>query len=222
MAEKLILFDLDGTLTDSAPGITRSIQYAFDRMGYPKYSQAELRTFIGPPLTTQFPDFAGMNKEDTDRAIAYFRERYESIGKFENSVYPGITELLDSLRKEDFLTGMATSKPEHFAAQIADHFGLSSKLDYIQGAAMDESKVSKTDIITEILAKSGFSSHRYDALMVGDRKYDIEGGRSTGVKTVGVTYGFGSREELVKAGADMIADSVTDLHRSILEWAADK
>lgn len=214
--DMLILFDLDGTLTDSAPGITRSVQHAFDRMGYPKYSPEELTSFVGPPLNEEFMRFAGMSAADAEKAVGYFRERYETVGKFENSVYPGIPEMLQALCDRGLTLGIATSKPEHFARQIAVHYDLEKYFRFISAASMDETRTDKGTIIQEALRETGYDMHPDEAIMVGDRNYDILGAHKADIRAIGVTYGYGSAEELTAAGADALATSVEELQQMLL------
>ncbi|MDO4622369.1 MAG: HAD hydrolase-like protein [Eubacteriales bacterium] len=213
---KLIIFDLDGTLTDSAPGITNCARLALQKMGYPEYTQEELNTFVGPPLQVHFVEFAHMNAEQVDEAVRLFRERYDAVGKFENSVYPGIPELLKRLKKAGCLVTIATSKPEKFALQIADHFALTPYFDCIAGATMDESHNRKPLIIEDVLRSTGYLDKREQAVMIGDRKYDILGAKEKGIRSIGAAYGYGSREELEEAGADRIAASVEELGELLL------
>ncbi len=215
---KLLVFDLDGTLTNSAPGITRSVQYALDRMGYPKQEQALLETFVGPPLGVRFREAFGMDDERALEAVNTFRERYHTIGKFENEVYPGIHEMIPKLKDAGYLLAIATSKPEVMAIEITEHFDLRRKFDYLCGATLDESKINKPDIIEEVLRISGFSDRRGEVMMIGDTRYDMEGARQTGLTAVGVSYGYGARADLEKSGADRIVDSVAELEALLLGW----
>jgi phosphoglycolate phosphatase len=209
--KKLILFDLDGTLTDSAPGITRSVQYALEKMGYPRISETELRTFIGPPLNIHFCDFIGMSEEEAALAVKHFRERFSVKGIFENSLYEGVSDMLDRLKEAGAALGLATSKPDVFAEKIAEHLGFASKLDVLSAASLDETKDNKPAIIDQAIRRAGFDGRREDVIMVGDRKYDICGAHENGVFALGVTYGYGSAAELAEAGADAMADTTGQL-----------
>lgn len=208
-----VLFDLDGTLTESDPGITKSIRVALDKLGVTDVSEAQLKSFVGPPLRESFgPVFDG-DQEKIETAILYFRERYETIGKFENRLYPGITELLQALKDTGAVLGIASSKPEKFVYEILEHFGILSYFSAITGASMDESLVEKDDILELTLGKlKEFGDPASDAVyMVGDRKYDIDAANRFGVHALGVSYGYGSIAELQNAGAEYIADSAAAL-----------
>lgn len=214
---KLILFDLDGTLTESAPGITACVAYAFRELGYPAAESEQLRTFVGPPLHQQFKDFLGVDDQAAAKLVETFRVRYEDKGWAENRVYPGIPQVLQELRDAGHTLGVATSKPEFLAGKIVEHFGLAPYFDYLVGATPDDKTlVNKPDIINVLLEQAGRSEDRSDVWMVGDRSYDIEGAKKCGIGGVGVLYGYGSREELEGAGADRLADTVRDLTEILL------
>ena len=168
---KLYLFDLDGTITASHPGITRSVRYALRKMNYPEVPLEELKPFIGPPLIPQFKEQCHMNEEQALQAVAFFRERYSAVGKFESSVYPGIPEMLRRLRDAGQKTGIASSKAEQFVREIVRHFQIDTCFDYIFGAAMDGSRVEKPDVIRFALEQSGYTGRPDRVIMVGDRKY---------------------------------------------------
>lgn len=209
---KLILFDLDGTLTESAPGITACVAYAFRELGYSACSQDQLRSFVGPPLHQQFMDFLGVDDAAAAKLVDTFRVRYQDKGWAENQVYPGIPQMLQELKKAGHTLAVATSKPEFLAKRIVAHFGLDVYFDYLVGATPDDKTlVNKPDIINVILEQAGRSKDRSDICMVGDRSYDMEGARKCGIRGIGVLYGYGSRTELEEAGADQIAETVADL-----------
>lgn len=211
MKADLILFDLDGTLTDSAPGITRSVQYALTDMGKPQYSQQELNTFVGPPLYRQFMDFAGFSRQEAERAVAKYRERYSKIGIYENEVYPGIPELLAYLKGAGKLLGVASSKPQVFVEEILRHFQLKQWFTVIAGAELNGSRIDKEDVVEEALRLSGYQNRRDRVILVGDRKHDALGARKCGITCIGVSYGYGGRRELEEAGAALVVDRVEDL-----------
>ena len=211
MKADLILFDLDGTLTDSAPGITRSVQYALTYMGKPQYSQEELNSFVGPPLYRQFMDFAGFTLEEAERAVAKYRERYSTIGLYENEVYPGIPELLAYLKGAGKILGVASSKPQVFVKEILQHFQLDPWFDVVVGAELDGSRINKEDVVEEALRIGGYQEHRGQVILVGDRRHDALGAQKCGITCIGVSYGYGGRQELEEAGADRIVDTVEEL-----------
>ena len=216
--KKLLLFDLDGTLTESAEGITKSIQQALIRMGRPACPLKELEIFIGPPLLLKLMEVCGTTTEEAAQTVAFFRERYETVGKFENRLYPGITEMLDTLRRAGFLLAVATSKPAVHANEIAEYFHLAEQLDYIAAAGPADT-TGKPEVIAEALAHFGYEGGSDDVWMIGDTRYDIEGAALNGIRSVGVAYGYGPVEDLRSAGADVIVGSVEELKEYLLECA---
>ena len=212
MRYETIYFDLDGTLTDPSPGITNSVAYALTRMGRPVPSRPSLNRYIGPPLWDSFRRYEAMTEGETQQAVALFREYYEQRGKFENAVYSGIPALLQGLREGGKRLVVATSKPEHMAVEILEHFELAGFFSCIAGSTLDESRCTKASVLAYALAQQG----RQGAVMVGDREHDVLGARENGLPCIGVLFGYGSRQELEAAGADRIATTVQDL-RYILE-----
>ena len=210
----LILFDLDGTLTDSAEGIVNSALHALHKRGIVVSDRSELRKFVGPPLMDSFMRFYGYTHEEAVQGVADYREYYADRGIWENTVYPGIPELLANLKAAGKTVVMATSKPEHFAKQIAAYFDIAKYFDLIAGSTMDETRTKKSDVITYALTQLNRDvSH---AVMVGDRSYDVLGAKALGIPCIGVTFGYGSEEELRTAGAAAIAHNADDLHRLLL------
>ena len=197
-----VFFDLDGTLTDSGEGIMNSARYALRKMDLPVPEEAVLRTFVGPPLTTAFREICGMDEATAEEAVRLYREYYVAGGMLENTVYPGIREMLESLCAAGERLVVATSKPEHFARQIMDHFGLSPYFAYIGGALLHARK-ENAEISTYVLEPTGADPAR--CIMIGDRQYDILGANAFGMPAVGVLWGYGSREELTEAGAAYLA-----------------
>ena len=204
-----LLFDLDGTLTDSGPGIMNSAAYALKKRGVELSDPADLNKFIGPPLTESFMRFAGMSESEAKAAVTDYREYFVPRGMFENEVYGGIPEMLADLKKSGKRLIVATSKPEKFALQILEHFDLLRYFDRVFGASMDLSHSKKSDIIAYALASEGISAD--DALMIGDRSQDIDGAHANGLCAVGVLFGYGDRKEHEAAGADYIVATVQEL-----------
>ncbi|MBV9461810.1 MAG: HAD family hydrolase [Bradyrhizobium sp.] len=202
--EATLFFDLDGTLTDPKPGITGSIQYALTKLGRKVPSQDELAWCIGPPLRASFVTLLG-GEEHADRGVELYRERFGDVGLFENSVYPGIERVLAKLSRCGFRMFVATSKPHVFARRIVDHFGLDRHLMHVFGSELDGTRVHKADLIAYALEQTGVDPSR--ALMIGDRSHDVLGAKANGIDAIGVTYGYGSREELIAAGARQLCDS---------------
>ena len=199
-----LLFDLDGTLTDSTEGIIRCLEYALERMGYEV--PEDTNKFLGPPLYRSFADFCGMNEEQVNEAVRIFRERYSDVGLFENRVYDGIPEMLQRLRDGGKRIMVATSKPEVYAVRIFDRFGLSQFFEIVGGANINGTRNDKDEVIEYVLDKAGISD-RSSVLMIGDRRQDVLGAHKTGLKCMGILWGFGSIEELTEAGADFIAET---------------
>lgn len=210
-----ILFDLDGTVTDSRPGIVNSVKYALKKAGMEGADEEKLRSFIGPPLHKQFQSFCGITAEQAKEMVSLYREYYTETGIFENRVYDGVIPMLHELKESGCRILLATSKPEKFARIIADHFGFTQYFDFIGGANLDGSRTDKQEVIEYVLSECGVED-RSDVLMVGDRRYDIEGARSTGVHSMGVLYGYGSREEIESAEPDFIAETPDEIGRIIL------
>ncbi len=211
--KQLLLFDLDGTLTDPKDGITRSFQYALEKMGIREERENLLRV-IGPPLWDSFMDFYGMNREEADRAVAFYRERFAEIGLFENEVIEGIPELLEELRTKGKTLAVATSKPTIYSVQILERFKLDKYFEEVVGSELDGSRVRKKDIIAHVLQLTARPAR--DGVMIGDRKHDIEGARAHDMASIGVLFGYGSEEELHTSGADYLAASPSELRNLLL------
>lgn len=207
--KNILLFDLDGTLTDPGEGITRSVEYALGHFGIQVADRKSLYCFIGPPLIPAFEEFYGFSREDAKKALVFYRERFSRIGLFENKVYPGIEALLSSLVSAGKTLAVATSKPEVFSLRILERFGLSGYFQVITGSELDGTRVQKDEVIETTLQRLG--AERQNAVMIGDRKHDILGAKQTGISSVGVLYGYGDRAELTEAGADFIAEDVAAL-----------
>ena len=203
---KTVLFDLDGTITDSAPGIVNSVAYTLDKYGIPYNDKKELEVFIGPPLAKQFELFCGFSEEESYRAVDVYREYYSDRGIFENSVYEGIVSMLKRLKEDGYKVVVATSKPERMAKIIAEHFDIEKYFDFIGGAHMDGRRTDKKEVIEYVLANSNVSDHD-EVIMVGDRKYDVIGAHELGIKCIAVLFGYGSKKELTEAGADYMAET---------------
>lgn len=208
---KAILFDLDGTLTESGEGITKSVQYALEKLGKPVPPLEELRVFVGPPLMEQFMKYADLDEEGARLAVKYYRERYSAVGIFENRPYPGVEEMLAELRAKGYSLAVASSKPERFVLQILEHFQLSDYFDEIVGSEMDGRRTSKMEVIEEALARLNLSEHREQVVMVGDKEHDVLGARACKIPCVAVSYGYGTKEELLEAKPLKIVDSAAQI-----------
>lgn len=202
---KAVIFDLDGTLTQSEEGIWNCVRYAAQKLGFEEPDAATLRKFVGPPLAYSFREYMGMSEERAQEAVRVYRERYTVTGLFENRVYPGVRRLLRTLKRAGYYCAVATGKPQGPAERIIEHFGLKKYIDKVVGP-QDSAGASKDWLIRQALPEA------YDeAWMVGDRKFDVEGGLSVGIHTIGVGYGYGSEEELRGAGCEIYAETVSDL-----------
>lgn len=210
-SKQLLLWDLDGTLTDPMLGITSAVQHALRAFQIDPPDRQALTPFIGPPLQESFQRFYGFSEEQARKAVAAYREYFADTGLYENEVYPGIPELLADLKDAGKTLALATSKPAVFAERILEHFQLRKYFSLAAGSELDGTRVHKADVIAYALEQTGFSAA--DALMIGDRCYDIDGARAVGTQALGVAYGYGSREELEKAGASKIAENVEDLRK---------
>jgi phosphoglycolate phosphatase len=211
---EVALFDLDGTLTDPAVGITRSIAHAFDAVGREVPGEDVLRSFIGPPLVDAFGAL-GLSDADVDRAIGAYRERYSSIGVYENALIPGVTELLERLQQAGMRLAVATSKPEPFAHTILDHFGIDAAFSVVAGATLDQRRRHKDEVVLHALEHLGLPDPGR-VRMIGDREHDVLGAAAHGVATIGVLWGYGSRAELEAAGAQVVVATVPELAAELL------
>ena len=206
-----LFFDLDGTLMDSGEGIIKCSQLALRHFGLPMPTPTEMRTFVGPPLRDSFIRF-GVRPEDAEEAVAVYRSRYTTVGKFEGFPYPGVPELLQRLRAEGYHLFVATSKPEDMAVEILEHFGMAPCFERIVGATLDGSRSSKASVIACLLEEAGAAD---GTLMVGDTAFDVLGAKAHGIPTAGVSWGYGLREDMVSAGAAVIVDTPAALEQFI-------
>ena len=209
--ETHVYFDLDGTLTDPFDGIARSIRYALERIDAPPPPETTLRACIGPPLQTTFRDLVGADL--APRALELYRERFADVGWRENRVYPGIHDALDTLYAAGRSLFVATTKPRVFAEKIVEHFGIGSYFVAVFGSELDGTRVNKTELLRWALPQHSRGSA---TVMVGDRSHDVEGGLNNGMDTLGVSYGYGSIDELAAAGARRIVDAPAELPGSLL------
>jgi phosphoglycolate phosphatase len=212
---KFILFDLDGTLSDPKIGITKSIQFALDRMGISVDNLDELDVFIGPPLQQSFSDYYSFNEAQTQTAITHYRERFSDVGMYENTLYDHIPALLQELKEHGHNLVVATSKPTVFAEEILKYFKIHHHFDLIVGSNLDGTRTAKTEIIQYILNHNG--QHPSEAfIMIGDRKHDIIGAHNTGIDSIGVTYGYGSIEEMTQINPTYQVSTVSELRGLLL------
>lgn len=207
MKAKTILFDLDGTLTDSGEGIINCASLALEHFGILVPDRKTMGVFVGPPLHDTFVKF-GVPEDKVDEAVKVFRSRYFTVGKFENFPYPGIPELLQTLKNHGHKLLIATSKPETLALEITNHFDLAQYFDRICGASLDRSRITKEDVIEYLLS---LEESTENAIMVGDTEFDVLGAAAHGIPTIGVSWGYGNVEDMQKAGALSIAYTTQEL-----------
>ena len=210
-----ILFDLDGTLTNSQLGITTCVAYALESFGIHTENPEELRKFIGPPLKESFVKYYNMTDGEGDRAVEKYRERFATVGLYENEVYAGIPELLQKLKAQGKTLLVATSKPTVYSDKILEHFGLKEYFSYIAGSELDGTRVNKAEVIQYALEQMKITVSE-QIVMIGDKEHDMIGAGICGVDSIGVLYGFGEREELENHGATYIAETVSDLEKILL------
>ena len=211
-----LLFDLDGTLTDPAVGITKSVQYALHASGIEEPDLKKLERFIGPPLRDSFMEFYGMTVQEAEESVAKYRERFAPIGVLENEIYPGIAELLKKCHTAGKKLAIASSKPRIFVEQILQHFEIIQYFDIIMGSELDGTRGKKEEVVEEVLrlfqlADCPREELKQNVVMIGDRKFDIEGGRHFGLSTIGVEFGYAEEGELTAAGADYVVATVGEL-----------
>ena len=208
---KAIFFDLDGTLTESGEGITKSVQYALEKLGVSAPDLEPLKVFVGPPLLDQFMKYAGFDKETAQKGIEYYRERYSEKGMYENTVYPGVENALAELKRRGYRLAVASAKPTFYVTQIMDHFNLSRYFEVIAGTDLNGPKVSKSQVIEEALERMNLSDHRDQVIMVGDKEHDVFGARCAGLECIAVSYGYGNEEELKNAHPFKIVNSAEEI-----------
>ena len=219
MTKRYILFDLDGTITDSSKGITQSVQHALKKLGIEENDQAMLRRFIGPPLDESFEKFYGFDKEKALKAVDYYRERYSDKGIYENVLFDGIADMLEGLKSDGYIIALATCKPEIYVPRILEYF------DVAVGSELEGGeRRHKNQVIDEVfvrLAAAGLadagnlSETKSQSIMIGDRKDDILGAKASGIDSMGVRYGFAEEQELEMAGADYIVETVEDIRKKL-------
>ena len=215
LKKKYLLFDLDGTITESGDGIVNCVQYALNTLGTDEQDREKLKQFIGPPLRESFPEYYGFNRDDTERAVALYRERYERIGIFECDIYEGIAALIRDCFEAGYVVVLATSKPRIYAHKILKHFNIYEYFTHVVGCELDGRLDTKAEVIECAITLCG-DEDRSDYIMIGDRFYDIDGAKALGIESIGVLYGYGSEDELKNAGADYTAANISELRRILL------
>ncbi|MBW7570089.1 HAD family hydrolase [Succinivibrio faecicola] len=212
---KYILFDLDGTLTESGIGIKRSVQYALKNFNIDETDDEKLRLFIGPPLFDSFTNRYGLNEEQANKAIELYRERYREKGIFENRLYDGIKNMLSELKARDLILAVASSKPEVFVIKILKFFDIDKYFSVITGASLDGKLSAKKDVIRKTLEMLNATNNKDQCIMIGDREHDVKGAIENSINCIGCLWGYGSENELKKAGCSILV-STPDQITSIL------
>ncbi len=213
--KQYFLFDLDGTITDTGEGILKSVRYALESFGIREESEEKLRRFVGPPLSWSFETYYGFSKEEAQKAVEKYRERYREKGVFENSLYPGIREVLEFLSQRAAVC-LSTSKPLVFAEQILAMRGINGLFSQVVGANLDGTMAEKSQVIRETLRRLG-DPPAEEAVMIGDRRFDIQGAKENGLESVGCAWGYPERGELEAAGADHLCETVPRLFQLVKE-----
>ncbi len=214
---KVVIFDLDGTMIDSEEGITKCVQYALDAYGVREPDLKKLRCFIGPPLEPVFMERYGMTEEQAWQSVLKYRERFDEKGIFECRLYEGVREAVARLKEKGYVLALASSKPETACRRILAHFGLDVFFDEIAGSTLDGSVSTKEEVLRELFGRLGDGIKRREMCLVGDTKYDAAGAMAAGIRCVGVSYGFGTREELLTAGAEAVCSDIGEVERYIEE-----
>ncbi|MCQ2405204.1 MAG: HAD hydrolase-like protein [Clostridia bacterium] len=210
-----VLFDLDGTLADTGEGVMNCAKHACKTLGYPEPPQSELDKIIGPSLGYSFPNYLGVKKEDTLDAIRIFRERYAVEGLLESEIYPGIADLLSHLKAAGCRLFVATCKPTAYSETILKNLGVADKFDLIVGSNLDNTRTEKIEVLDYLCKTAGIEPER--CVMIGDRYSDVRGAKAFAMGSIGVTFGYGTREELEAEAATFIADSPADIENFILD-----
>lgn len=218
MKYKYVLFDLDGTVSASAEGIRMSLEYALDTLNVPKPNLDDYTLYIGPPLIDTFRNLCGLDEETSEKGAAIYRAYYDKEGKYRNKVYPGIKEVVGALREKGIKTAICTSKQKPVADGVAELLGITDWFDEIVGSTLDNTIKDKKDLIPYALTKLGgnIESDREQTLMLGDSRFDAIGARLCGVDFIGVSYGYGSVDEMKEQGAIAIADSPGEILKYIV------
>lgn len=212
---EIIIFDLDGTLSNSKEGITKSVQYALDKLGIEEKELDDLKHFIGPPLRDELIKTYGMSKEQAEKGVEYYRERYVPIGLYETEIYPGTEKMLNNLKKAGKYIAMATSKPQNMAEEVLKHLKIEKYFDMVMGAELHGPRQSKKAVLEALFEKLE-NKDKTKYIMIGDTCFDIDGANAVGIDSIGVSYGFGNRAEMLERGAIIMAETTDDVTRFLI------
>ena len=213
---KAILFDLDGTLVDSGEGIMKSVQYALEAFGIQEEDASKLKRFVGPPLIHSFTTFYNLSEEEAQEAIRKYRERYVPIGLYESALYPGVKQCLEALKARGYLIGVASSKPEKFCRLLMERYEVIDLFDEIVGATTDGRIHTKDEVLGEVFRRWS-NVPREEMCLIGDTIFDVEGANKMGIPCIAVSYGYGSAQEMLKAGAIGLCHSMSEIPEKISE-----
>ncbi len=208
-----VLLDFDGTIADTGEGIFSSVRYAIEAMGFDPLPEDIIHTFIGPPVFSSFKRALNLSDEDSAKAVEKYRERYVESGIYQLEFYDGIQQLMEDMKKSGIKLAIASSKPENFIIKILDFLEMDNFFDYISSPESDKAPENKTSLVERAISHLGVEKSR--AIMIGDRYFDIDGAKGAGIDSIGVTFGFGSKDELQNAGATYIAESADDIRKII-------
>ncbi len=215
---KAILFDLDGTIINSEEGITKCVQYALKAYGVEEPDLKKLLCFIGPPLEPVFQERYGMTEEEAWNAVLKYRERFDEKGIFECCLYDGVAAVIRSLKQKGYVLALASSKPETACRRILEHFELLPYFDEVVGSTLDGSISTKEEVLEELGRRMEHMQITKEQMcLIGDTKYDAAGAKAFGIRCIGVSYGFGTREELLTAGAEAVFEQIGEVERYIEE-----
>lgn len=216
----VIIFDLDGTLSNSKEGITKSVQYALEKVGIIEENLDSLEHFIGPPLKAEFIRAYGFTEEKAESATEYYRERYTPIGLYETKIYPGTEDMLAKLKESGKYIAMATSKPQQMAEEVLRFLHIDKYFDSVMGAELNGARQSKQAVLEALFDEIPMKD-KSAYVLIGDTCFDVDGANAAGIECIGVSYGFGNREEMLSHGAVSIVDSTDELIRVILDKEID-
>lgn len=207
---KYIFWDMDGTIINSYPGVVESVLYALNHFGMTETNPETMRRYIGPPLRVTFGEVYGLQEDAIELAVEKYRENYNGGAMYHCTLFPGVEEAMDAFSKQGYRQVIASSKPEHMCRQILNHFGLVEKLDDVVGASLDGRIDTKEEVLEEAFRRLG-NPDKSQVVLIGDTKYDVIGAKQLGIDCIGITYGFGTREELIQHQASQVFETIQEV-----------